>query len=215
VTPAGTSGSVVGIVLAGGLSRRMGGGDKGLRDLAGRPMLAHIIDRLAPQVQRIAINANGDPERFSAFGLPVVPDTVGGFAGPLAGVLAGMRWTIANAPEARWIATAPGDAPLLPLNFVEVLAGAVAANGRGIALAQSNARLHPVAGLWPVVLADDLEAALAAGVHKVLDWAGQHGVVPVPFASVRVGGIEADPFFNANTPEEFATLLDLLARAAT
>ncbi len=213
--PAGAPRSVIGVVLAGGLSRRMGGGDKGLRDLAGRPMLAHVIDRLAPQVAGVIINANGDPGRFSAFGLPVVPDTVGGFAGPLAGVLAGMRWAISHAPETRWIVTAPGDAPLLPLDLVERLAGAVAANDHEIALAQSDGSLHPVAGLWPVALAGDLEAALAAGTRKVLDWAERHGVVPVPFELVRVGGVEADPFFNANTPEEFATLLDLLARAAT
>lgn len=211
---AGAPSPAVGVVLAGGLSRRMGGGDKGLRDLAGRPMLAHVIDRLAPQVTRLVLNANGDPERFSPFGLPVVPDTVGGFAGPLAGVQAGMRWAIANEPQARWIATAPGDAPLLPTDFVERLAGAVADEDRGIALAQSGGRLHPVAGLWPVALADDLEAALAAGVRKVLDWADRHGAVPVPFASVRIGGTTVDPFLNANTPEDLETLSALLAKAA-
>jgi len=192
----------------------MGGGDKGLRDLAGRPMLAHVIDRLAPQVGRLVLNANGEPERFSAFGLPVVPDTVGGFAGPLAGVLAGMRWAIANEPQARWIATAPGDAPLLPIDFVERLIGAVADSDRSIALAQSGGRLHPVAGLWPVALADDLEAALTAGVRKVLDWADRHGAVPAPFASVRIGAITVDPFLNANTPEDLETLSALLAKAA-
>jgi len=214
VMQAGACNSVIGVVLAGGLSRRMGGGDKGLRDLAGRPMLAHVIDRLAPQVSCLVLNANGDPERFSAFGLPVVADTVGGFAGPLAGVLAGMRWAITNVPQARWIATAPGDAPLLPTDFVERLVGVVADSDRGIALAQSGGRLHPVAGLWPVALADDLEAALAAGIRKVLDWADRHGAVPVPFASVRIGEVEADPFFSANTPDDFGTLRDLLAKVA-
>ncbi len=213
VTTAGAPRSVVGVVLAGGLSRRMGGGDKGLRDLAGRPMLAHVIDRLAPQVGRLILNANGDPGRFAAFGLAVVPDTVGGFAGPLAGVLAGMRWAVANAPQARWIATAPGDAPLLPHDFVQRLASAVADKDRGIALAESGGRLHPVGGLWPVALADDLEAALATGVRKVLDWADSRRVVPVPFASVRIGGVEADPFLNANTPDELRALRDLLAKA--
>ena len=110
---------VTGVLLAGGQSRRMGGGDKGLLDLAGKPMLAHAIERLSPQVGRMVINANGDPARFAAFGLPVVADTIADFAGPLAGVLAGMRWSRANAPAARWIATAAGDAPLLPRDLVE------------------------------------------------------------------------------------------------
>src|SRR3990172_921049 len=114
--PAGPA--VTGVILAGGQSRRMGGGDKGLLELAGRPMLAHVIERLGPQVGRMVINANGDPARFSQFGLPVVADTVTGFAGPLAGVLAGMRWSAANAPAARWIVTAAGDAPMLPGGLV-------------------------------------------------------------------------------------------------
>jgi len=105
---------VTGVVLAGGLSRRMGGGDKGLLELAGRPMLTHVVCRLRPQVGAMVVNANGDPARFAPLGLPVVPDTIGGFVGPLAGVLAGMRWSAANAPGAHWVVTAPGDAPLLP-----------------------------------------------------------------------------------------------------
>src|SRR3977135_1207059 len=96
----------------------MGGGDKGLLELAGRPMLTHVVCRLRPQVGAMVINANGDPARFAPLELPVVPDTIGGFVGPLAGVLAGMRWSAANAPGARWIVTAPGDAPLLPSDLV-------------------------------------------------------------------------------------------------
>lgn len=204
---------VTGVVLAGGLSRRMGGGDKGLRELAGRPMLAHVIDRLAPQVGRLVINANGDARRFAAFGLPVVPDTLEGFVGPLAGVLAGMRWSLSNTPRARWVVTAPGDAPLLPRDLVERLAAAVAAVPEAIALAQSRGELHPVAGLWPVALADDLERQLAAGVRKVLRWTDRHGMVPVSFPMTSVCGTEVDPFFNANTPEELETLRLLLAKA--
>ncbi|HWB43872.1 MAG TPA: molybdenum cofactor guanylyltransferase MobA [Hyphomicrobiaceae bacterium] len=205
---------VTGIVLAGGLSRRMGGGDKGLRELAGKPMLGHVVDRLRTQVGLLAINANGDPTRFAAFALPVVPDTVEGFAGPLAGVLAGMRWSARNAPHARWIATAAGDAPLLPRDLVERLRAAVEDKPSAIALAQSNGELHPVIGLWPVALADDLEAELRAGVRKVLRWTDRHGTIAVPFAAVRIGDTDVDPFFNANTPEELEGLRAMLSRAA-
>jgi molybdenum cofactor guanylyltransferase len=206
---------VTGVVLAGGQSRRMGGGDKGLLDLAGKPMLAHVIERLAPQVGHLVINANGDPARFGAFGLPVVADTVPDFAGPLAGVLAGMRWSRANAPAARWIATAAGDAPLLPRDLVERCIQALEGRPQAIALAQSDGELHPVIGLWPVALAEDLETQLAAGVRKVLAWTNRHGTVPVPLPFVRVGGVDLDPFFNANTPQELADLRALLARAAS
>lgn len=205
---------VTGVILAGGQSRRMGGGDKGLLDLAGKPMLAHVIERLSPQVGRIIINANGDPARFAAFGLPVVADTVSGFVGPLAGVLAGMRWARANAPAAHWIATAAGDAPLLPVDLVARCLQAVEDGPGAIALAQSAGELHPVIGLWPVALADDLEAELAAGVRKVLAWTDRYGTVAVPFPMLRLSGGELDPFFNANTPQELEELRAVLARAA-
>lgn len=214
--PAGArSTEVTGVILAGGLSRRMGGGDKGLRELGGKPMLAHVIERLAPQAGRLVINANGEPRRFAAFGLPVVPDTVEGFVGPLAGVLAGMRWSAEHAPTARWIVTAPGDSPLLPLDLVQRFAAAVEAKGSGIALAQTRGELHPVAGLWPVSLASDLERELARGVRKVLHWTDRHGTVPVPFPMTSIGGVEVDPFFNANTPEELETLRRLVGKVAT
>ena len=205
---------VTGVLLAGGQSRRMGGGDKGLLELAGRPMLGHVICRLSAQVGAIVINANGDASRFAAFGLPVVPDTIDGFVGPLAGVLAGMRWSAANAPDARWIVTAAGDAPLLPGDLVAQLMAAVASRPGSIALAQSHGELHPVIGLWPVALADDLEAQLRGGVRKVLHWTDRHGTVPVPFSPARVCGIDIDPFFNANTPQELAQLRAMLAKCA-
>jgi molybdopterin-guanine dinucleotide biosynthesis protein A len=204
---------VTGVILAGGQSRRMGGGDKGLLELAGRPMLDHVIGRLAPQVGRMIINANGDPARFARFGLPVIADTVAGFVGPLAGVLAGMRWSAAHAPEARSIVTAAGDAPLLPTDLVARLLAAAAGRPGAIALAQSHGELHPVIGLWPVALAGDLEQQLAAGVRKVLHWTDRHGTVPVPFEPVRIGGLQIDPFFNANTPQELDQLRAILARA--
>jgi molybdopterin-guanine dinucleotide biosynthesis protein A len=203
---------VSGVLLAGGQSRRMGGGDKGLLALAGKPMLAHVIERLAPQVSAIVINANGDPQRFGAFGLPVVADTVGGFVGPLAGVLAGMRWSLATAPERRWIITAPGDAPLIPRSLVASLRAALADGGQ-IALARSHGELHPVIGLWPVALAADLEACLGKGVRKVLDWTDRHGRVAVDFAPTRLAGADIDPFYNANTPQELETLRRLYAGA--
>lgn len=192
---------VTGVLLAGGLSRRMGGGDKCLRDLAGKPMLAHVIERLSPQVGAMVINANGDPARFARFALDVVPDTVGGFAGPLAGVLAGMRWSASHAPEARWIVTVSTDAPFVPLNLTQQLLSAVAGD-RTIALAASGGDVHPVIGLWPVALADDLEAQLESGVRKVLHWTGRHSSVVVEFPLLRLHGRMIDPFFNANTPEE-------------
>lgn len=201
---------VAGVLLAGGQSRRMGGGDKGLLEVAGRPMLAHVIERIGPQVGHLIINTNSDPARFSRFGLPVVPDSIGGFAGPLAGVLAGMQWAHAHAPEARRIVTASTDAPLIPRDLVECLLAALPPEAKSIALASSGGEMHPVIGLWPVALADDLEAALRAGVRKVLHWTDRHGTVPVEFPFVEIRGRQVDPFFNANTPEELAEARALL-----
>src|SRR5262245_6428783 len=129
---------VSGVLLAGGQSRRMGGGDKGLLPLAGKAMLGHVIERLAPQVSAIVLNANGDPARFAAFGLPVVADTVTGFVGPLAGVLAGMRWSLAQAPHDRWIVTAPGDAPLIPGDLVSRMLAAIDAARGNLAPPRSH-----------------------------------------------------------------------------
>jgi molybdopterin-guanine dinucleotide biosynthesis protein A len=161
----------------------------------------------------MVINANGDPARFSQLGLPVVADTVTGFAGPLAGVLAGMCWSAANAPAARWIVTAAGDAPMLPGDLVSRLAGAAAGRADAIALARSGGELHPVIGLWPVALAADLEDQLRSGVRKVLDWTDRHSTVAADFPMLNVGGVEIDPFFNANTPAELDELRGLLARS--
>ncbi|CAN0447650.1 unnamed protein product, partial [Phaeothamnion confervicola] len=148
--------NIVGIILAGGLSRRMfsgrsgagadaqGGGDKTLLDLGEKPMLAYVTERLRPQVSTLAINANGDPARFTAFGLPVIADTIDGFVGPLAGVLAGLRWARENVPDARWVASVSGDAPFLPADLVSRLAGAVELRGNAIAIAQSGDEVHPV-----------------------------------------------------------------------
>ncbi len=206
-----------GLLLAGGQSRRMsdafaaGRGDKGLLDLSGKPMLGHVIERLAPQAGRLVINANGDPARFASFNLPVVPDTIEGYAGPLAGILAGLRWSIVNAPDATHIVSVSTDAPFLPADLVTKLQQGLATASGSIALARSGGELHPVIGLWPVALADDLEQALRAGTRKVLAWTDRHGTVPVDFPFTYLKGRSVDPFFNANTPEELAEARHLLA----
>ena len=206
-----------GLLLAGGQSRRMsdafaaGRGDKGLLDLSGKPMLGHVIERLAPQAGRLVINANGDPARFASFDLPVVPDTIEGYAGPLAGILAGLRWSIVNAPDATHVVSVSTDAPFLPADLVTKLQQGLANASGSIALAQSGGELHPVIGLWPVALADDLEQALRAGTRKVLAWTDRHGTVPVEFPFTHLKGRSVDPFFNANTPEELAEARHLLA----
>lgn len=187
---------VAGVVLAGGLSRRMGGGDKCLHLLAGRPLLAHVIERVRPQVGPLILNANGDPARFASFGLPVIGDVVGDYAGPLAGVLSGLEWAAANAPECAWVASFPADAPFLPADLVARLR--IAADGRDMACAASGGRAQPVIGLWPVRLAGDLRRALVEeGVRKVDLWTGRYQLAQAAFETVPV-----DPFFNANTPED-------------
>ena len=194
---------VNGVLLAGGRSRRMGGGDKGLRELAGQPMLVRVIERLSPQVQALALNANGDPARFEAFKLPVVPDTVEGFAGPLAGILAGMRWSMSVTADVRWITTTPTDVPFLPLDLVRrLLEAAITAGPDAIAIAASGGRSHPVIGLWPVALADDLQRQLDGGARKVMDWIGRHASTEVQFPPLRFHGRMIDPFFNVNTPDD-------------
>lgn len=202
--------NITGILLAGGQSRRMGGGDKGLLTLAGKPMLERVIDRIAPQVATIAINANGDPARFEGYGLDVFPDTVPGFVGPLAGVLAGMRWAVAQTPAAKWILTVSTDAPFLPADLAVRLHEAAAERPGAIAIASSSGNLHPVIGLWPVMLADDLEDAVKDGVRKVLRWTDRHGTIGVDFPIATVRGKQIDPFFNANTPEELEEAETLL-----
>lgn len=191
-----------GVVLAGGQSRRMGGGDKGLVNIGDKTMLGCVVERLRPQVGPMVINANGNPRRFQALRLPVVADTIGGFPGPLAGILAGMRWSLLHAPEIRWIVTATSDVPFLPADLVARLFAAVPDRPTAIALAQSQGALHPAIGLWPVVLADDLERNLAAGTRKMLHWTSQHDAVAAPFEPIKMGSHVIDPFFNVNTPAD-------------
>ena len=200
---------VVGVLLAGGLARRMGGGDKPLRALAGRPILAHVIARARPQVSRLVLNANGDPARFAAFDLPVVGDVIAGHAGPLAGVLTGLEWAAAHAPECAWVASFATDAPFLPRDLVARLVAAVAKGGAEMACAASGGRAHPVFGLWPVARADDLRRAMVAeGVRKVDRWTARYRLAVAEFAATPV-----DPFFNANRPDDLAAAEALAATA--
>jgi molybdenum cofactor guanylyltransferase len=199
---------VIGLLLAGGQSRRMGGGDKCLRLLAGETILARIIKHIRPQVRDLILNANGDPVRFAAYGLPVVADSVAGFAGPLAGVLAGLDWAAANAPDCPWVASVPTDAPFLPPDLVARLQAAVEA-GADMACAASGGQPHPVVGLWPARLRDDLRRALTVEqIHKVDVWTARYrlGTVAFPIGAV-------DPFFNTNRPEDLAEAERLLVNS--
>jgi molybdopterin-guanine dinucleotide biosynthesis protein A len=199
---------VVGVLLAGGLSRRMGGGDKCLRCLGGRTILSRIIDRIEPQVEVLALNANGDPARFSAFGLPVVADPLAGNAGPLAGVLAGMEWAASHYPEYPWLATVPTDAPFLPGDLIARMREAVAQQGTDMACAASGGRHHPVCGLWPVRLRGALRDAMTVeDIRKVDNWTGRYGLSAVDFPTTPL-----DPFFNTNRPEDLARAARLLSQ---
>lgn len=189
-------------MLAGGRSSRMGGGDKCLRPLGGRPLLAHVVERARPQVARLALNANGDPGRFAAFGLDVAADGLPDFAGPLAGVLAALDWARERAPEARFVVSFPADSPFLPRD----LAARLAALGAPLARARSGARAHPVAALWSVALADDLRRALVEdGVRKIEAWTARHRCAEATWPDAPV-----DPFFNVNTPDDLAEAERLL-----
>ena len=204
---------VVGILLAGGKSSRMGGGDKCLRPLGGKPILTRIIDRLNPQVAEIVINANGDPSRFEEFGLPVVPDSVAGFQGPLAGVLAGLEWVRTNRPGVEYAVTIATDTPFFPADLVQRFLKSPG-NATGFRVAQSDVGLHPVIGLWPIGLCAGLENSLKRGERKATVWTRDHGAEPVFFCPVDVGSRNIDPFFNINEPEDLATAEALLGEAA-
>jgi molybdopterin-guanine dinucleotide biosynthesis protein A len=190
----------LGLVLAGGLARRMGGGDKARIKVGGATILERVLARLKPQCLRIILNANNDPARFADTGLPVVADSVPDFAGPLAGILAGLDWAAAHAPDVTTVASVPGDCPFLPLDLVARLQAARQAEGRPLACARSGEWRHPVIGLWPVALRDDLRRALVEeGLHKIETWTARHGVAIADWPTEPV-----DPFFNVNTPEDVA-----------
>jgi molybdopterin-guanine dinucleotide biosynthesis protein A len=210
--------NIVGLLLAGGQSRRMGGGDKALRLLGGRSLLERVIERLRPQVEALVLNANGDPTRFAAFGLPVVADSIADFAGPLAGILAGLDWTAEHRPDCPVMASVATDAPFLPEDLVSRLLHGMDAAGAELACAASGGQAHPVIGLWPVRLRDELRRALLEeDIRKVDVWTGRYRLATVPFPNQVPGqaaGVEpgVDPFFNANRPEDLDRAAALLER---
>ncbi|MCV3270653.1 molybdenum cofactor guanylyltransferase MobA [Roseobacter sinensis] len=198
----------LGVILAGGQATRMGGGDKGLLTLGGQTLLDRVIERLSPQVAALALNANGDPSRFASFGLPVLADSVAGFAGPLAGVLAGLDWAAEQGAET--IVTAAADTPFFPADLVPqlLLAGEGMAHPLVLAATPDEKRgqiRHPTFGLWPVSLRDDLRDALEGGLRKVVLWSDRHEGRTASFPVATF-----DPFFNVNTPEDLARAEALL-----
>ena len=186
----------------------MGGGDKLLTKIGGTTILSRVLERMQPQCSRLVLNANGDPSRFAATGLPVIPDDVPDFAGPLAGILAGLDWTAAQAPDVPYVASVPGDCPFLPRDLVARLHAARTAAGLPLACARSGDWRHPVVGLWPVALRADLRQALTReGLRKIELWTARHGVALASWPAEPV-----DPFFNVNTPEDAAAAERIAAR---
>jgi molybdopterin-guanine dinucleotide biosynthesis protein A len=178
----------------------MGGGDKLRTKIGGVTILERVLERMRPQCTRLVLNANGDPARFGDTGLPVVADDVPDFAGPLAGILAGLDWAATHAPDIGFIASVPGDCPFLPRDLVTRLHVARAAAGVPLACARSGEWRHPVVGLWPVALRADLRQALTKdGLRKIELWTARHGVALADWPAEPV-----DPFFNVNTPEDVA-----------
>jgi molybdopterin-guanine dinucleotide biosynthesis protein A len=189
----------LGLVLAGGLARRMGGGDKALLNIGHEAILDRVLARLTPHCTDVILNANGDPKRFARFALTVVPDDIPDFAGPLAGILAGLDWAAANT-SVEWVASVPGDCPFVPRDLVPRLYAARVAARTPLACAKSGEWRHPVAGLWPLSLRADLRRALTdEGLHKIEVWTGRHGVGLAEYPDRPV-----DPFFNVNRPEDLA-----------
>ncbi len=213
-------GKPLGVILAGGLATRMGGGDKGLLQIGGQSLLSHVIRRLAPQVDGLALNANGDPARFDDVGIPVIADSIEGFAGPLAGVLAGLDWAAAQAADS--IVTAAADTPFFPRDLAARLMQAAEGQAHPLVLATTprtgdealksgggkRINRHPTFGLWPVALRDDLRQALNDGLRKVVLWTDKHGGREALFDAQPF-----DPFFNVNTPDDLIRAQQLLEQA--
>lgn len=192
----------VALILAGGLARRMGGGDKPLIEVEGRSLLDRVVERLRPQAETILLNVNGAPERYQSFALPMVPDVVDGYAGPLVGVLTGLEWMRANAPDRRWLLTVAADTPLFPDDLTARMMEAVTREGAKLACARTGAQAHPVFGLWSVELLDDLRhAVVEEGARKIDAWTARHGLATVEWPTTP-----HDPFFNVNTPEDVIRL---------
>ena len=192
--------NIPGVLLAGGLARRMGGGDKPMRQIAGRTILDRVIARLKPQCDGLIINANGDPARFAAFGLPVVADSVADFPGPLAGILAALDWAAANRPEVSLVLSAAADCPFLPRDLVSRLYRALTEQNAQLAVAASDGQSHPVIGLWSVALRNELRHSLVVeDIRKIDRWTARYRLATVTWPTKPL-----DPFFNANTVEDIA-----------
>lgn len=201
-----------GVILAGGQARRMGGGDKGVLRIGDRRLIDHVISRITPQVADVALNANGDAARFADLGLPVLPDSIDGFAGPLAGVLAGMDW--AAEQHHKFILTVAADTPFFPHNLCQLFQEVAGETGAAIVLAATPDPMrgsvrHPTFGLWSVALRDDLRAALTSGIRKVVQWTDRH-----PNATALFSGGPVDPFFNVNTPDDLDKAKAIAAEGA-
>ena len=191
---------IPGVLLAGGLARRMGGGDKPMRTIAGRTILDRVIARLAPQCDGLIISANGDPARFASFGLPVVGDGVADFPGPLAGILATLDWMAENRPDVSLVLSAAADCPFLPRDLVLRLRQAQIEQNAQLAVAASDGQSHPVIGLWSVALRDELRHSLVVeDIRKIDRWTARY-----PLATVAWPTTPLDPFFNANTMDDIA-----------
>lgn len=205
-----TKSITLGVILAGGLARRMGGGDKPLHRLGGTTLLDRVLAVLRPQVAAVLLNANGDPARFAPWNLPVAADDLPDHPGPLAGVLAGLDWAAAHRPDLSWVATVSGDCPFLPADLVARLHRAREAAGVPLACAASDGQTHPPVALWPVSLRDALRAAILAGERKIDRWTARHGCATAHWAAAPL-----DPFFNANTPDDLALAEARLRDAGT
>ncbi|MBM6578773.1 molybdenum cofactor guanylyltransferase MobA [Microvirga sp. BT689] len=188
----------LGVILAGGLSRRMGGNEKALLALEGRTLLEHVAERLAPQCKSVILNANGDPSRFERLHLPIVPDSVADRPGPLAGILAALEWCTTHRPDISWVVSAPADTPFIPRDLVLRLHQALVASGKPIACAASGSQAHFAVGLWPISLRGDLRQALVQqGTRSIRDWLRRHDHAEAIWPAEPF-----DPFFNINTPED-------------
>ena len=197
------SDNVLGVVLAGGQGRRLGG-DKALRLLAGRPLITHVIARLRPQLDEgwLSVSCGGDEPDLAKLGLPLIRDTLPGLPGPLAGILAAMLELRRRAKADGWVLSVPTDTPFLPPDLLTRCQQRLGESGAEILLAESAGGLCQVCGLWSSRLAGDLAQSLEAGQNKVLGWAARHRVEQVMFPLQPLGDAEVDPFFNVNTPQD-------------
>ena len=209
MTEFSTTKKIAGVILAGGLARRMGGGDKSLLKLGDRPLLDKVIARAGSQVDTLLLNANGDPTRFSSYGLPIAADVVPDFAGPLAGILTGMHWVRDNAPECEWLVSFASDTPFFPKDLVARMMQEAEAENAPLACAVSDRRNHPVFGLWSVSLLDDLHKAVVdEEMRKIMRWTDRYKCSQVEFSTQPF-----DPFFNINRPEDLQAAEQLLKNA--